>query len=133
MFKVHFEKLRKNDFKSNISFKAPTNLPPKKLTEFNMQYITTMKCITTNKKLTEFNMQYITTMKCITTNKKLTEFNMQYITTMKCITTNKKLGKSGVLWEKLKFLPLRSYTSNHPLRNSGTLSYEIYSFGMGKT
>ena len=27
MFRVHFGKLRKNDFKSIISFNAPTNLP----------------------------------------------------------------------------------------------------------
>ena len=29
IFRVHFRKLGKNDFKSAISFKAPTNLPSK--------------------------------------------------------------------------------------------------------
>ena len=53
MFTVHFGKLRffvKNDFKSTISFKAPTSLPQKELVKFNMQYITSMECITTHKK-----------------------------------------------------------------------------------
>ena len=53
IFRVHFGKLLKNDFKSTISFKAPTNLPQKNWVKFNMQYITAMKCITTHKKIRE--------------------------------------------------------------------------------
>ena len=47
MFRVHFGKLRKNDFKRTINFEASL----KELVKFNMQYITDMKCITTHKKL----------------------------------------------------------------------------------
>ena len=43
MFRVHFRKLRKNDFKS-------TKSSPKELVKFIMQYITAMKCITSHKK-----------------------------------------------------------------------------------
>ena len=48
MFRVHFAKLRKNIFKSTISFKA---FPLKELVKFNMRYITAMKCTATHKKL----------------------------------------------------------------------------------
>ena len=51
MFMVHFDKLRKNDFKSIISFKATTNLSQKEEVKFNMQYITARKCIATHKQL----------------------------------------------------------------------------------
>ena len=53
MFRAHFGKLHKNDFKSTISFKAPTNHSLKELVKFNMQYITAMKCVTTTKKVRE--------------------------------------------------------------------------------
>ena len=49
MFRVHFEKLRKNNFKSTISFEGPYQSSLKKLVKFNMQYITARKCITTHK------------------------------------------------------------------------------------
>ena len=42
MFRVHFGKLRKNDFKRTIS---------EELVKFNIQYIAAMKCITTDKEL----------------------------------------------------------------------------------
>ena len=51
MFRVHFDKLRKNDLKSTISFKAPNQSSLKELGKFNMQYVTAIKCISTHKKL----------------------------------------------------------------------------------
>ena len=47
MFRVQFAKLCKNNLKCTISFKAPTQSSPKELFKFNMQYITVMRCITT--------------------------------------------------------------------------------------
>ena len=49
MFRVHFVKLRKNDFKSTYQYQSSL----KELVKFNMQYITAMKCITTHKKIRE--------------------------------------------------------------------------------
>ena len=51
--KVSLWNLRKNDFKSTISFKAPYQSSLKQLVEFNVQDITAMKCITTHKKIKE--------------------------------------------------------------------------------
>ena len=53
MFGVHFGKLRKNDFKSTISFQGPYQSSLKELVKFNMQRITAIKCITTQKKIWE--------------------------------------------------------------------------------
>ena len=48
MFSVHFTKLRKNDLKGTISFKTPlTQSSLKESVKFNTQYITAIKCVTT--------------------------------------------------------------------------------------
>ena len=53
MFRVHFAKLSKNNFKSTVSFKLVTNLPKKNKLTSNVQDITAMKYTTNHKKIRE--------------------------------------------------------------------------------